>query len=162
MIVVVVIVGVIVFDVMLTVVAEPIVPFATRFRVIRSPDFAYEEFALLLVIVNVVILSGFASTVTVLFIESGMLPAASDVPSYVITIDPGVEVSMVVGVKETVPTYDALFSSDMVAPSSEYWAFCNSVTAASPISAITGFIVSTMTNLIQCHRLELLHLYGVY
>ena len=37
----------------------------------------YEEFALLLVIVNVVIASGFASTVTVLFIESGMFPAAS-------------------------------------------------------------------------------------
>ena len=53
---------------MLIVVAEPIVPFASRVMVIVSPVVAYKEFSeLVLVIVNVSIPSGFASTVTILF-----------------------------------------------------------------------------------------------
>ena len=69
--------GVTVFDA-IVLVAEPIVPFATRVMVILSPIFAYMLFfVLLLSIVNVSSPSGFACTVTVLFIESGTLPAAS-------------------------------------------------------------------------------------
>ena len=64
-----------------TVVAEPIVPFVSRVRVIVSPVFAYALFTpLLLAIVNVENASGFASTVTVLVIASGVLPAASAGP----------------------------------------------------------------------------------
>ena len=62
----------------MVVVAEFIVPFASRVIVIKSSIFAYEElFVLLLSIVNVSIPSGFASTVTVLITSSGTLPAAS-------------------------------------------------------------------------------------
>ena len=61
----------------MVVVAEPIVPFVTRVRVIVSPVFAYKVFALSLTIVNAPSAIGFASTVTVLFIGSGVLPAAS-------------------------------------------------------------------------------------
>ena len=65
--------------------AEPIVPFASRVMVISSSVVAYKEFfELVLVIVNVSIPSGFASTVTVLFIGSGTLPAASAVAEYVV------------------------------------------------------------------------------
>ena len=111
-----VIVGVGVVDAMLTVVLEPIVPFATRFRVITSPVFAYEEFALLLVIVNVVIASGFASTVTVLFIESGMFPAASDGAEYVMFCAPSDDVSKSVIEAVKVCGYELLPSSDMMTP----------------------------------------------
>ena len=72
-----------VFDAMLTVVLEPSVPFASRRSVITSLALAYEEFALLLVIVNASIPSGFASTFTVLVIESGVLPAGSAGAEYV-------------------------------------------------------------------------------
>ena len=66
------------------VVAEFIVPFASRVIVIKSSIFAYEGlFVLLLSIVNVSIPSGFASTVTVLLTSSGTLPAASDGAEYV-------------------------------------------------------------------------------
>ena len=66
------------------VVAEFIVPFASRVIVIKSSIFAYEGlFVLLLSIVNVSIPSGFASTVTVLVTSSGTLPAASAGAEYV-------------------------------------------------------------------------------
>ena len=94
-------------DAMLIVVAEPIVPFASRVIVIVSPVVAYKEFSeLVLVIVNVSIPSGFASTVTILFTGSGMLPAASGGAEYVMFCAPSIDVSKVVAV--TVGLYEAL------------------------------------------------------
>ena len=67
-------------------------------------------------IVNVVIASGFASTVTVLFIESGMFPAASDGAEYVMFCAPSNDVSKSVIEAVKVCGYELLPSSDMVTP----------------------------------------------
>ena len=109
---------VIVFDAIVAV-AEPIVPFATRVMVISSPIFAYKLFcALSLSIVNVTSPSGFACTVTVLFIESGTLPAASARAEYVMVCSPSDDVSKFVGKAVTVCVYEGLLGSDTVAPRS--------------------------------------------
>ena len=89
-----------VFDAMV-VVAEFIVPFASRVIVIKSSIFAYEGlFVLLLSIVNVSIPSGFASTVTVLITSSGTLPAASGGAEYVMFWGSSEDVYQVVLVKQ--------------------------------------------------------------
>ena len=82
---------------------ESMVPFVTMCTIIRSPVFAYMLlFALSLVIVNVSSPSGFACTVTVLFIESGMLPAASAGAEYVMFCGPSDDVSKLSGKAVTV------------------------------------------------------------
>ena len=107
--------GVIVFDA-IVVVAEPIVPFATRVMVILSPVFAYKLFCLLLLpIVNVSSPSGFACTVTVLFIESGTLPAASGGAEYVMVCSPSDDVSKFVVEAVTISLYKELLGSDTLA-----------------------------------------------
>ena len=110
--------GVIVFDA-IVLVAEPIVPFATRVMVILSPIFAYMLFfVLLLSIVNVSSPSGFACTVTVLFIESGTLPAASARAEYVMFCSPSDDVFKFVGKAVMVCVYEGLLGSDTLAPRS--------------------------------------------
>ena len=87
----------------MVVVVEPIVPFASRVIVIKSPIFAYKGFFVLpLSIVNVSIPSGFACTVTVLVTSSGMLPAASAGPEYVMGCAPSDDVSKLSGKAVTV------------------------------------------------------------
>ena len=111
-------VGETVFDAMVAV-AEPIVPFMTRVMAISSPVFAYKVFfALLLVIVNVSSSNGFASTVTVLVIESGTLPAASARAEYVMFCAPSDDVFKFVGKAVTISLYKELLGSDTLAPRS--------------------------------------------
>ena len=99
-------------------VPEPIVPFATKLRSIKSPAFAYKLFtALLFVIVNVTSPSGFASTVTVLFIESGTLPAVSARAEYVMFCTPSNDVFKFV-VAVTFSVYEGLLRSYTLAPRS--------------------------------------------
>ena len=98
---------------------EFMVPFVTMCTEIRSPVFAYWLlFGLLLVIVNVSSPSGFACTVTGLFIESGTLPAASGGAEYVMVCSPSDDVSKFVVEAVTISLYKELLGSDTLAPRS--------------------------------------------